>query len=259
MYQVRYPLQAAEAHAQSLWVGRVWKAPESQTIQDAVIRDIQARLHGEESVPGTTSLSGLGVLTPSRVPMPTNLFQGADAFRLGCVLSQKTQACPPASCWRLVHQIAHKLSGAEPFLPDVITMYIHQNPEEAGILKALKNGDLYQALSLVRSGLARPLSVPQKSFYLAVLYPMVPHVACFILPRVDKQAPAFYCWLSAQPVPLPVLVNHRHCGWWWPKGNLSDKRVEKEVLSLPTVSNKIKGKSVQRIIYKEGRVVHVLV
>jgi hypothetical protein len=259
MYQVRYPLQAAEARAQSLWSGRVWKVPEAETIQDAVLRDVRARLYGEESVPGTTSLSGLGVLTPSRVPMPTNLFQGADAFRLACILSQKTQTCPPASCWRLVHEIAHKLSGSDPFMPDVITMYIRQNPEEAGIVKALKNSDFYQALSLVRSGLTRPLSAPQKSFYLAVLYPMVPHVACFILPSVDKQASSFYRWLGAQPLPLPVLVNHRRCGWWWPEGNPSDKQVEKEVLSLPAVSNKIKGKSVQRIIYKEGRVVHVLV
>ena len=259
MYKERYPLQSAEAQAQSLWVGRIWDMPCAQTIQDAVRSDILARLTGQKTIAGGTSLSKLGVLTPAQLPMPTNLFQGADAFRLGCILSEKTQTCPPSSCWRLVHQIAHKLQGAEAFSKDVITLYIHQNPQEEAIINALKNKDIYGALSLVRSGLSHPLSASQKSFYLAVLYPIVPHVACYILPEVEQQAEAFYAWVLAQSRPIPVLVNNRRCTLFWPSEDASKEDIEKEVLSFPAVSNKIKGKSIQRIIYKKGKVVHVVV
>ena len=259
MYKERYPLQAAEAQAQSLWVGRVWGVPCAHSIQDAVMSDIFARLVGQKTIAGETSLSKLGVLVPAQLLVPTNLFQGADAFRLGCILSEKTQSCPPSSCLRLVHQIAHKLQGAEAFSEDVITMYIHQNPQEAAIINSLKNKDIYGALSLVRSGLLHSLSAPQKSFYLAVLYPMVPHVTCYILPDAQKQAAAFYSWVQTQPRPVPVLVNNRRCALFWPPENASQEDIEKEVLSLPAVLNKIKGKSIQRIIYKKGKVVHVVV
>lgn len=259
MYQVRYPLQAAEAHAQSLWGGKVWNLAPAQTIQQAVLADIQARLQAQQPVEGTTSLSALGVLTSCQAPVPPDLFQGADAFRLGCVLSQKTRSCSPASCWRLVHHIVHQLQGAQGFEPDVITMYLHQHPDEALIVKALKNNNFYQALSLVRSGLSRPLSDEQKSFYLAVLYPMVPHAALYISPSAQTQAPVFYRWLLAQPLPCPVLVNNRRCAWLWEDGNATQKVIEKEVLSFPSVLNKIQGRTVQHIIYKKGKVVHVVV
>ena len=259
MYQERYPLQAAEAQAQTLWVGRIWDVPRAQTIQQAVLSDIRARLTGATPVEGVPTLLPLGVLTPTQQSMPTDLFQGADAFRLGCILSQKTQTCPPDSCWRLVHQIARKLSGAEPFSQDVITMYIHQRPKETLIIKSLKNNDFYQTLSLVRSGLSESLSAAQKSFYAAVLYPLVPHVILFVVPFTADQAPAFYHWLCAQPLPLPVLVNHKHSGWWWPCEITSEEQLKKEVLSLSSVSNKIKGRSVRHIIYIKERVVHVLV
>ena len=259
MYQERYPLQAAEARAQSLWTGHIWPEPSVATVQQAVLADIHARLTGVTPINGTPALLPLGVLIPTHAPMPTDLFQGADAFRLGCILSQKTQTCPPDSCWRLVHQIARKLSGVEPFSQDVITMYIHPQPKEALIIKSLKNNDFYQVLSLVRSGLSESLSAAQKSFYAAVLYPIVPHVILFVAPFVADQAPAFYHWLCAQSLPLPVLVNHKHSGWWWPCEIASEEQLEKEVLSLSSVSNKIKGRSVRHIIYIKERVVHVLV
>ena len=259
MYQERYPLQAAEAQAQTLWAGHVWPEPSAATVQQAVLSDIRCRLTGVTPIEGSPTLLPLGVLTPTQQPAPTDLFQGADAFRLGCVLSQKTQTCPPDSCWRLVHQIARKLSGAEPFSEDVITMYIHQHPKEALIIKSLKNNDFYQALSLLRSGLSETLSAPQKSFYAAALYPFVPHVILFVAPFAAEQALTFYRWLCAQPLPVPVLVNHKHSGWWWPCEITSQEQLEKELLSLSSVSNKIKGKSIQRIIYIKERVVHVLV
>jgi len=259
MYQERYPLQAAEAHAQSLWAGQVWPIPDESDLARAVKTDMRARYQGLNPVAGQTNLLRLGVLTPSHAPMPDDLFQGADAFRLSCVLSEKTRTCPPASCWRLVHRIVRELRGAEPFSGNVITMYIHQNPCEATIVKALKNNDFYQALSLVRSALSKELSAPQKSFYLAVLYPMVPHAAVFVLPDVEKQAEAVYRWVQEQTLPLSILVGRHFCGWYWPDEKATKAQIEKEVLSLPAVSNKIKGRSVQRVIYKKGKVVHVVV
>ncbi|MBP5160852.1 MAG: hypothetical protein ILP11_02235 [Alphaproteobacteria bacterium] len=259
MYQERYPLQAAEARAQELWAGQVWPLPDAPGITQAVRADIRARYQGMDLVAGQPSLLRLGVLISSHAPLPDNLFQGADAFRLSCVLSEKTNACPPASCWRLVHQLVHKLRGAEPFSDGVITMYIQQNPGDAAIVKALQNGNFYQALSLVRAGLSKPVSVAQKSFYLAVVYPMVPHAALYLLPNAQQQAAAFYRWVAVQALPLPVLVGGRFCAWYWEGAKASQAQLEKEVLSLPAVSNKIKGKSVQRIIYKKGRVVHVVV
>lgn len=239
----RYAVGAIEQKINKLWEGKSFPL-RADDLKSALLMDIKERFNGTNPTPSAAPVfTSAGIL----VAAPFNADDealcrtyGGDAFRLALLCERDVNSDTILPYWRFINKAWEKLKIMTPApVPDDAFLKTTDF-----ILKA----DFYHAFTTLKSVMKFQKIPPAFPFF---LYPFLPHLITAFFPDIPSRMDE----LKYETTPtVKVFKNGKYCGTVIFK-NQTQEMILKEALSFDAFDVKIP----QKVIYKKGRLLNVLV